>query len=122
MACCTGCSAGACFSFFCAAYQAGNPSSVVTDFPCTAETGVTQDRVSTPFTSTEHEPHCASPQPKRGPCSSSSFERTYSNGVSAEEETVQGRSFTRILISVGMAELCYKRIKISLSTDAGRRL
>ncbi len=56
-------------SFFCAAYQAGSPSSVVTDFPPTADTGVTHERVSTPFTSTEHEPHCANPQPKRGPCS-----------------------------------------------------
>ena len=33
----------------------------------TAETGVTHDRVSAPFTRTEHDPHCASPHPKRGP-------------------------------------------------------
>jgi len=33
----------------------------------TEETVVTQERVSTPFTSTEQDPHCASPHPKRGP-------------------------------------------------------
>ena len=38
------------------------------DLPATPATGVTQERISTPSASTEHEPHCASPQPKRGPC------------------------------------------------------
>jgi hypothetical protein len=61
---------------FCPAYHAGNPSSVVTDFPTTAETGVTQERRSTPSTSTEHDPHWARPHPKRGPFSSSSSEST----------------------------------------------
>src|ERR1700721_2092851 len=100
MACCTGCSAGTCASFFCAAYHAGSPSKVVTDFPWTAETGVTHERVSTPFTSTEHEPHCASPQPKRGPCSRNSFARTHKSGVSGAAETVHERSFTLILSSL----------------------
>jgi len=35
-----------------------------------------QERISTPSASTEHEPHCASPQPKRGPLSRSSFDST----------------------------------------------
>src|ERR1700730_18771083 len=107
MACCTGCSAGACASFFCAAYQAGRPSSVVTDFPWTAETGVTHERVSTPFTSTEQEPHCARPQPKRGPCKSSSFARTYNRGVSGAAETTHGRSLTLILISLAILGISY---------------
>src|ERR1039458_365371 len=99
MACCRGCRSGAAASFFCAPYHAGNPSSVVTDLPCTAETGVTHERVSTPFTSTEQEPHWASPQPNRGPCSSSSFARTYNRGVSRAEATIHDRSFTLILSS-----------------------
>src|ERR1700733_571059 len=112
MACCTGCSAGTCASFLCAAYHAGRPSSVVTDFPWTEETGVTHERVSTPFTSTEHEPHWASPQPKRGPCSSSSLERTYNNGVSGAPETVHDRSFTLILSSAGIREPPRGRMKL----------
>src|SRR5271170_7244984 len=110
MACCTGCNAGIRASFFCPAYQAGSPSSVVTDFPCTADTGVTHDRVSTPFTSTEQEPHCASPQPNRGPCNCNSFARTYSSGVSGADETLQDRSFTRILSSPAIYDLWYQPI------------
>ena len=49
---------------------------VVSDLPATCETAVTQDRISTPSASTEQEPHCASPQPKRGPFSRSSFMST----------------------------------------------
>src|SRR5579863_5357864 len=102
IACCTGCRSGALASFFCAAYQAGKPSSVVTDFPWMEETGVTQERVSTPLTSTEQEPHWASPQPKRGPWSRSSFDRTYSRGVAGAEATIHDRSFTLILSSVAI--------------------
>src|ERR1700689_3326437 len=102
MACCTGCSAGVSANFFCAAYQAGSPSSVVTDFPTTADTGVTQERVSTPFTSTEQEPHWASPQPNRGPWSISSFDRTYNSGVSGDAETFHDRSLTLILRSAAI--------------------
>ncbi len=100
MACCTGCSAGALASFFCAPYQAGSPSSVVTALPSTAETGVTQERVSTPLTSTEQEPHWARPQPKRGPRSSSSLESTYNSGVSGAEATFHDRSLTLILSAI----------------------
>src|SRR5580698_10996659 len=118
MACCTGCSAGVSANFFCAAYQAGSPSSVVTDFPTTADTGVTQDRVSTPFTSTEHDPHCASPQPKRGPCSCSSLDRTYSRGVSGAADTVHERSFTRILSSLAIWGPLLSAYVISLSNHS----
>src|SRR5580765_6176635 len=98
MACCTGCRAGALASFFCDAYHAGSPSRVVTDLPSTLDTAVTQERVSTPFTSTEHEPHWANPQPNRGPWSCSSFINTYRSGVSGAALTVHNRSFTRICI------------------------
>src|SRR4051794_35983667 len=50
--------------------------------PATAATGVTQDRISLPSSSTEQAPHCARPQPKRGPCRWSSLCRTYRSGVS----------------------------------------
>jgi hypothetical protein len=49
-------------------------SSVVTDLFATAEIGVTHERISTPSANTEHDPHCAIPQPKRGPYRSRSFE------------------------------------------------
>src|SRR6266478_6624401 len=57
------------------------------------------ERISTPSRSTEHEPHWASPQPKRGPCRPSSFDSTYSSGVSRSAATVDSCSFTRILSS-----------------------
>ena len=69
------------------AHSAGSPSKVVIAFPETAATGVTHDRISFPSSSTEHAPHCASPQPKRGPCRCSSLCRTYSNGVSSDAVT-----------------------------------
>src|SRR3954463_8699621 len=103
VACCTGCSSGTCLSLFCSAYHAGRPSSAVTDFPRTAETGVTQDRVSTPFTRTEQAPHWPSPQPNRGPRNSSSFESTYNRGVSAADVTFHRPLLTSITSSVATA-------------------
>src|ERR1700682_2530475 len=114
MACCTGCSTGAWESFFCAAYQAGRPSRVVTDLPWTAETGVTQERVSTPLTKTEQEPHWARPQPNRGPCRSSSLERTYRRGASGTAATFHSRSFTRILSSLA---ILYASQRVMLATE-----
>src|SRR6266571_3050550 len=96
-ACCIGWSTGGFWSPFCLAYQAGSPSSVVIDLPSRDPSDVTHERVSTPSTRTEQEPHCASPQPNRGPCRSNSFERTYSRGVSGLEATGHKRSFTLIL-------------------------
>jgi hypothetical protein len=77
--------------------QAGKPSSVVTDLLSRDPTSVTQERVSTPSTRTEQEPHCLSPQPNQGPCRCNSFERTYNRGVSGLEATGHRRSFTLIL-------------------------
>src|ERR1700722_11466426 len=95
-ACCKGCSAGG-VDFVPSAYQAAKPSSVVTDLPATAPPGVTQERTSTPSPSTEQEPHWASPQPNFGPCRASSFESTYSKGVSGSAATGQARPFTVML-------------------------
>src|SRR6476659_8728185 len=66
-------------------------------FPLTAATGVTQLRISLPSKSTEQAPHCARPQPKRGPCRWSSLCRTYSRGVSRLAVTLCTRPLTLIL-------------------------
>src|SRR3954452_21770620 len=73
------------------------PSSVVTERPETAATGVTQDRISLPSSKTEQAPHCARPQPKRGPCRCNSLCRTYRSGVSRLAVTLCTRPFTLIL-------------------------
>ena len=64
------------------AHRAGSPSSVVMLFPATAATGVTHERISLPSSNTEQAPHCARPQPNRGPCRWSSLCNTYRSGVS----------------------------------------
>src|SRR6185503_2233442 len=72
------------------------PSSVVIALPLTAATGVTHERISLPSNSTEHAPHCARPQPNRGPCRWSSLCRTYRRGVSRLAVTLWTRPFTLI--------------------------
>src|SRR6478752_9800686 len=72
------------------------PSSVVIALPLTAATGVTQLLISLPSSSTEQAPHCARPQPKRGPCRCSSLCRTYRSGVSRLAVTLCTRPFTLI--------------------------
>src|SRR5882762_2481009 len=54
---------------------------VVILFPCTADTGVTHDRVGAPLTCTVHAPHCAIPQPYLVPVRPSSSRMTHSSGV-----------------------------------------
>src|SRR5262249_7139756 len=80
----------------CCAYSAGSPSSVVIALPETAATGVTQLLISLPSNNTEQAPHCANPQPKRGPCRCSSLCRTYRRGVSRLAVTLCTRPFTLI--------------------------
>src|SRR5205085_4077770 len=78
------------------AHNAGSPSKVVIALPLTAATGVTHDRISFPSNSTEQAPHCARPQPKRGPCRWSSLCRTYRSGVSRLAVTLCTRPLTLI--------------------------
>src|SRR5580765_7631359 len=66
--------------------------------PLTAATGVTHERISLPSSSTEQAPHCARPQPKRGPCRWSSLCKTYRSGVSRLADTPWVRPFTLILM------------------------
>src|SRR3982750_895322 len=73
------------------------PSNVVIALPLTAATGVTHERISLPSSNTEHAPHCARPQQKRGPCRCSSLCRTYRRGVSRLAVTLCTRPFTLIL-------------------------
>src|SRR5260370_28983518 len=44
-------------------------------------------RTSSPSSSTEHAPHCAIPQPRRGPVNFSSLRSTNSKGVSGAADT-----------------------------------
>src|SRR5689334_21643953 len=67
-------------------------------FPLTAYTGVTQERISFPSSSTEQAPHCARPQPNRGPCRWSSLCNTYRRGVSRLALTPWVSPFTLILM------------------------
>src|SRR5437016_13591761 len=71
----------------------------------TAATGVTQLRISLPSSSTEQAPHCARPQPKRGPCRCNSLCRTYSNGVSSDAVTECTRPLTLIFNLLAMFPL-----------------
>src|SRR2546423_5495810 len=96
-ACCNGCRAGLAAAVpRSLAHNAGSPSSVVIALPLTAATGVTHERISLPSRSTEQAPHCAKPQPKRGPCRRSSLCRTYRRGVSRLAVTLCTRPFTLI--------------------------
>src|SRR6188768_964464 len=88
------------------------PSSVVIALPLTAATGVTQERISLPSRRTEHAPHCARPQPKRGPCRCSSLCRTYSRGVSRLAVTLWTRPFT----------LIFNLLAIRSSSEGGREI
>src|SRR3954470_1699887 len=72
------------------------PSRVVIALPLTAATGVTHERISLPSSNTEQAPHCARPQPKRGPCRWSSLCRTYRRGVSRLALTPCVNPFTLI--------------------------
>src|SRR3954462_88509 len=85
------------------------PSSVVIALPLTAATGVTHERISLPSSSTEQAPHCARPQPKRGPCRWSSLCSTYSRGVSRLAVTLCTRPFTLILSLLAIRPLLHER-------------
>src|SRR6266516_6162924 len=96
-ACCNGCRAGlAAVVPRPFAHNAGNPSNVVIAFPETAATGVTHERISFPSNNTEQAPHCANPQPNRGPCRCNSLCSTYNNGVSNDAVTECTRPLTLI--------------------------
>src|SRR5262245_7055585 len=54
---------------------------VVTALPCTAESGITQERTGSPSRCTVQAPHCASPQPKWGLLSLRLLRRAYKSGM-----------------------------------------
>src|SRR6266478_8877207 len=64
--------------------------------------GVMHARTSSPSSSTEHAPHCAIPQPRRGPVNFSSLRSTNSKGVSGAADTTCFVPFTDSVISFAM--------------------
>src|SRR6267154_5827787 len=59
-------------------------------------------RTSSPSSSTEHAPHCAIPQPRRGPVNFSSLRSTNSKGVSDAADTTCFAPFTDSVSSFPM--------------------
>src|SRR6266478_1013115 len=59
-------------------------------------------RTSSPSRSTEHAPHCAIPQPRRGPVNFSSLRSTNSKGVSDAADTTCFAPFTDSVSSFAM--------------------
>src|SRR5580658_1293249 len=78
---------------------------VVTCLPTVYETGVMHVRTSSPSSSTEHEPHCAIPQPSRGPLNFSSLRSTKIRGVSGAADTTCFTPFTVKVSSLGISSL-----------------
>src|SRR5258708_12782672 len=57
-------------------------------------TGMEHERRTSPFTCTEHEPHCATPHPYLVPVSPSCSRNTQRSGVSASTSTSRPLPFT----------------------------
>src|SRR5580692_1020526 len=62
-------------------------------------------RISSPSSSTEHEPHCAIPHPSRGPLNFSSLRSTKIRGVSGAADTTCFAPFTVNVSSLGISSL-----------------
>src|SRR5262249_28028223 len=77
-----------------------SPSSVVTSFPSIEPTGVTQERLAAPLTSTLQAPHCVMAQPYLAPLSSRSLRSTYSSGVSGSASTERIAPLTFRLMAI----------------------
>src|SRR5262245_21721033 len=67
---------------------------VVMSAPATADTGVTHERVATPFTCTVQAPQCAPPRPNLVPFMSRTSRSTQSSGISFGTSTVVGFPLT----------------------------
>src|ERR1700730_2878501 len=75
-------------------------------------------RTSSPSSSTEHAPHCAIPQPRRGPVNFSSLRSTNSKGVSGAADTTCFVPFTDSVISFAMICLPSSQISRHLEQQA----
>src|ERR1700691_3938077 len=62
-------------------------------------------RISSPSSSTEHEPHCAIPHPSRGPLNFSSLRSTKIRGVSGAADTTCFAPFTVKVSSLTISSL-----------------
>src|SRR6202048_617013 len=75
-------------------------------------------RTSSPSSSTEHAPHCAIPQPRRGPVSFSSLRSANSKGVSGAADTTCFVPFRDSVISFAMICLPSSQISRHLEQQA----
>src|SRR5207244_11429917 len=71
-----------------------SPAMVVTDLPCTLDTGVRQENVRPPSMCTMEAPHCPAPQPYLVPVSLSSSRSTHRRGVPSGAALVTGLPLT----------------------------
>src|SRR6185437_1277755 len=78
------------------------PSRVVIWPLPTAETGMTQERIALPSSTTVHAPHCASPHPNFGPYSPRPSRSAYRSMLSGSAETLQSWPFTWSVRLCGM--------------------
>src|SRR5258708_543993 len=79
---------------------------VVTDLPCTLDTGVRQENVRPPSMCTMQAPHWPAPQPNLVPVSLSSSRSTHRRRVLCGASTLTGLPLTLNLIAM-MAPLCW---------------
>src|SRR5215467_3492135 len=84
----------------CSLSSVPSPSSVVTSLPSIEPTGVTQERLAAPLTSTVQAPHCVMAQPYLAPLSSRSLRSTYSSGVSGSASTERVAPLTFRLMAI----------------------
>src|SRR5438445_894870 len=78
-----------------------SPSMVVTDLPCTLDTGVRQENVRPPSMCTMQAPHCPAPQPYLVPVSLSSSRSTHRRGVPSGAALVTGLPLTVKVMAMG---------------------
>jgi hypothetical protein len=71
----------------------------------TADTGIEHERTTSPFSSTLHAPHCATPQPYLVPVRPTCSRMTHSKGVSASTVTSRDLPLT---LSVAMRLLSWE--------------
>src|SRR5579871_590474 len=99
--------------------SAESPSSVVTVWLPTAETGVWQDRTALPFRCTVHAPHWPMPQPYLVALRLRMSRRTHNKGVSPAASIMADLPFTFSLKAIARAPEC-KKIKIAEPRTAPR--
>src|SRR6185295_18789258 len=102
------------------------PSIVVTCWPCTAEIGVTHERVAWPSMCTVQAPHCAMPHPNFVPCKPTTSRIAHKSGMSGSASRVTGLPLSVKATDmmkdplIGLDHLC-REIVVLVEAQAGRR-